>query len=265
MRRLRHNALLALLAVFFTLAAALVPLAAHAKVPDCGEARVVLEGGTPSPFVLPQMAGQTLEVDPEQPVTLRGENVPPGAQLRLSVAGLGGRAGVTRGVSGGVTQVRIADYVPLKGGLYALDGTLLASGREVCTVRFSAKLGEFGGPVAVGSAAASAVAGAAALGSAASAASGVTVNLKARVALQRRRPTGIRRWLPAPNVKRTIISMFTGALTGVCITVLLQQGGITPLSVAAAVKGAITGGAVTLGVGYSIGAIITYLRPPKAA
>ncbi|MSQ12690.1 MAG: hypothetical protein EXR47_00820 [Dehalococcoidia bacterium] len=168
-------------------------------------------------------------------------------------------------MSSGASQVRIADYLPLKSGPSALDGTLLASGAEVCTVRFSAKLGEFGGPVAVGSAAVSAVACAMALGSAAAAASGVTITMKAKVALQRRRPTGIRRWLPTPNVKRTIISMFTGALTGVCITVLLQQGGITPLSVAAAMRGAITGGVVTIGIGYSIGAAITYLRSPKAA
>jgi len=264
MGRVRVHAAV-LTALLFTLLAALAPLPAIAQGPECGGARVVLEGGSPSPFTLPQMAGRTLTADPEQPVTLRGENVPPGAQFRLSVAGLGGLVGITRDVSAGVTTIRIADYLPLKNGLYALDGTLLASGAELCTVRFSAKLGEFGGPVAVGSVAASAVAGAAALGSAALAASGVVVNMKAKVALQRRRPTGIRRWLPKPNVKRTILSAFTGALAGVCITVLLQQGGITPLSVAAAVRGAVAGGTVAVGIGYSVGAIITYLRPPKAA
>ncbi|MSQ12691.1 MAG: hypothetical protein EXR47_00825 [Dehalococcoidia bacterium] len=61
-------------------AAAITPLTAHAKGPNFGSAQVMIEGGAPSPFTLPQMAGQS--------VTLGGENLPPGAQFRLSVAGL---------------------------------------------------------------------------------------------------------------------------------------------------------------------------------
>lgn len=260
-----RSGLLIVIGMLAAAGGALLPLTTLAKVPDCTGARVVLEGGVPSPFVLPDMAGQTVSVAPEQSVTLSGQNVPPGAQLRLSVAGLGGLAGVTRNISGGVTTVRIADYVPLKGGLYALDGVLLVGGRQVCSVRFSATLGEFGGPVATGAAAASGVAGLGALASVPYSASGTNLKLRANVAIHRRRPRGLRRWLPVPAWKRTIFGMIIGALTGLCVSVLLQQGGITPLSLANAVRSAIVGGGVTFAVGYSIGAIITYLRPPKEA
>lgn len=171
-----------------------------------------------------------MSVDPERPVTLRGESVPTGAQLRISVAGLGNLVGVTRDVSGGTTTVRIADYVPLKGGLYALEGTLLVGGIERCVVGFWASLGEFGVPVATRAAAASGVAGLGALASVPYSASGMNVKLKANVALNRRRPRGLRRWLPVPAWKRTLVGMVVGALTGLCVSVLLQQGDHTPVT-----------------------------------
>jgi hypothetical protein len=62
--------LFAFLAAVAAFAAAFSPLAASAKGSDCGPARVAIEGGVPSPFVLPDMAGQTLRVDPQQAVTL---------------------------------------------------------------------------------------------------------------------------------------------------------------------------------------------------
>jgi hypothetical protein len=184
--------------------------------------------------------------------------------VRLSLEGFGRFAGVTRDITGsGVTQIRIADYISYTSGLYAMEAVLLSGGAEVCTLPFNANLGiDESSPLTVGSQIAAVATGVLAAASAAASAQGVVVNLRMKVALQRRRPTGLRRWLPVPAWKRTIINMFIGALVGVSITVVLQQRGVYPLSLVSAIWGAVLGGGVTFGVGYSIGALITYLRPP---
>ena len=53
-----------------------------------------------------------------------------------------------------------------------------------------------------------------------------------------------------------------GAFTGLAAAILLQQSGVALLSLATAAWGAVVGGGVTFGVGYSWGALLTYLRPP---
>jgi predicted benzoate:H+ symporter BenE len=60
-----------------------------------------------------------------------------------------------------------------------------------------------------------------------------------------------------------MFSMFIGAITGLALAVVLQQAGITPLSLTAAIWGLVTGGGVTFGLGYSLGAIRTFLRSPE--
>ena len=82
--------------------------------------------------------------------------------------------------------------------------------------------------------------------------------------LQRRRPRGLRRWLPTPAWKRTIFSTVTGVITGLAIAVVMQQSGFAPLSLANALKGAIIGGGATFGVGYSLGVLLTFIKPPVA-
>ena len=78
------------------------------------------------------------------------------------------------------------------------------------------------------------------------AASGMNAKLTLKAKLQRRRPRGWRRFLPVPAWKRTITGTIVGAITGLCVAVLLQQGGVTPLSIATAVWGLIVGGGLTL-------------------
>ena len=93
------------------------------------------------------------------------------------------------------------------------------------------------------------------------AANGMTAKLNAKVQLQRRRPRGWRRVFPVPAWKRTLYSMVTGAITGLALTVVLQQAAVTPLDMATAIWGMVSGGGISFGLGYSIGAVRTYLQP----
>ena len=121
----------------------------------------------------------------------------------------------------------------------------------------------FGGTAAFAAVGVSEVAGAGALAGAPVAANGLTAKLDAKVKLARRRPRGLRRWLPVPAWKRSIFSTLVGAVTGLGLAVLMQQSEISPLSLANAVSGLVLVGGVSFGVGYSLGVIRAFLKPPS--
>ena len=238
---------------------------AEAQDASCAGARVIIEGGEPSPFVLPDGVGRTLRIEPSATLTLRGENLPPGASLRLAVAGLGVDVSINVGnLSSGEAQVRVADYSEHLRGLYQVEVVLLANGVEVCRPASRVQVSGFSGTVATAASGASAVTGVAALATAAYSASGVRAKVNLNAQIKRRRPMGWRHWMPVPAWKRIIFSTITGSILGLCLSIVLQQRGIYPLSLVSAIWGAVIGGGAALGVGYSIGAIWTYVRPPKA-
>ena len=107
------------------------------------------------------------------------------------------------------------------------------------------------------------MAGVSACASAPLSANGFSAKLDAKGQVARRWPSGLRLILPVPAWKRSIFSTFVGALTGLGLAVVTQQAGINPLSLASAVWGLALGGGVSFGVGYSIGVIKTYLKPPQ--
>jgi len=162
-----------------------------------------------------------------------------------------------------VTTVDLADFSPLSHGIYEIEGTLLSELVELCTLPFRVNISGFGGTAAYAATGISAVAGAGALATASLAANGLSAKLDAKVQISRRRPRGWRRWVPVPAWKRTIFSTPLGAVTGLGLAVLMQQSGISPLSLANAVWGLILGGGVSFGVGYSLGVIKTYLKSPE--
>ena len=252
------------LAVCFGLLVVFLPRAmAWAQGEHCDGARVVVDGGQPSPFILPDHEGATLRIQPDAVLLIRAENVPADPSVRWSVAGLGADiAAVSRDMSSGAVQVDVADFSAHVRGLFKIKGTLLTGETEVCTVALRLQVEGFGGTAGMASAAASAVEVLGSLASAPFAASGTNAKLTLKVKLQRRRPRGWRRFLPVPAWKRTITGTVVGAFTGLCVTVLLQQAGVTPLSLATAIWGLIVGGGVTLGAGYSLGALWTYVRSP---
>lgn len=229
----------------------------------CGTSRVIIEGGDPSPFVLPDNAGDTLKVDPQAVLLVRGENLPPNSTLRLGLSGIG--VGLNREIGPvGTTPVSIdlADYSEHVRGIFQLEGTLLSDQTEICTTSFRVKISGFGGTVAMVATGATAVAGAGAVASAAYAANGTNAKVKLKVTVEKRRRAGWRRWIPVPAWKRIITSTIIGAVTGLAGTVMLQQGGINPISLVTAMWGIVVGGGITFGVGLSFGTLLTFLRPP---
>ena len=133
---------------------------------------------------------------------------------------------------------------------------------QICSTTFPFRITGFGGTASIASLAAAGATVFVSLLSAMYTANGTRAKLQAKVAVQRRRPHGWRRLVPVPAWKRTIIGTIIGAITGLCVTALLQQAGFAPLSVATAAWGLALGGAVALGFGLSLGAVLTYLRPP---
>jgi hypothetical protein len=165
-------------------------------------------------------------------------------------------------IGSGVAQVRIQDISAHARGIFKIDGAVLGEFGELCSVSFEMEITGFGGTTVLAATGVSAAAGLGALASAPLSANGINAKVNLGVQVQRRRPRGLRRWLPVPAWKRTIFSTATGVITGLGVAVLLQQGGVAPLSLANALKGAILGGGVTFGVGYSLGVLRTLLKPP---
>ena len=267
MKLVRSHLPVLLLLLAVTTAFWLLPQAARAgapaQIPFCGGARVFIEGGQPSPFILPDFAGKKLRVDPSAVLEIRAENIPPSARLNWSLRGLGTKlASKDLDIGSGVVQVRIEDISAHARGLFQIDGTVLSGVGELCSVPFEIDISGFGGTTALAATGVSAAAGLGALVSAPLSANGINAKVNLKVQVQRRRPRGLRRWLPVPAWKRTIFSTVTGVITGLGVAVLLQQGGFAPLSLANALQGAIIGGGVTFGVGYSLGVLLTLLKPP---
>ena len=261
-------------AVALILAALLLVTTGPAKAQGdtCDGASVVIQGGDPSPFVLPSDAGSTLRVQSDTVLRLGATKpapAPASRQVRLNLSGLGfDLEGVTADLGPGAgldrVQVDVSEVLPsFARGLYRLDGTLIDHGTEKCTVSFNLRVGEFGGPVATAAAATTAVAGIGALLSIPLSSNGMNAKLKLKVQLQRRRPRGWRRFLPVPAWKKTIISTLIGAITGLATAVVLQQAGHAQLSLSTAISGLVAGGGLTFGVGYSLGVVRTFLRPPE--
>ena len=190
------------------------------------------------------------------------ENPPPDPSIHWSVFVLGRRLGRPPvDVGPGLTKVDLADLPFDASGRYEVEGTLRTGSVDVCTLAFSVRLGGFGGPLAVAAAAATMAAGAGAAGSTFVAARSTRIKLSLELEAKRRRPRGVRRFLPVLAWKPTIASTLTGALTGFFSAALVQQGGLAPLSVPTAVYGIVVGGGVTFGVSY-LSALRTFLQPP---
>ena len=230
---------------------------------DCGGPQIVIEGGQPSPFTLPAQADETLKIEPGAVLTIRGVDLPADTSLHWGIQGLGTElVGKDLRFTSGATTIKVADFSSHARGIYEVEGTLFSGPIELCTIPFKVNISGFGGTAAYVATGVSAVAGAGALAGAPLAANGLTAKLDAKVQVARRRPHGLRRWLPVPAWKRTIFSTLVGAVTGLGLAVVMQQSGISPLSLASAIWGLVLGGGVSFGVGYSLGVVKTLLQPP---
>ena len=255
--------LLLAVAAPFWLLPQVVRASAPAQIPSCGGAKVFIQGGQPSPFILPDFVGGKLRVDPSAVLEIRAENIPMGARLNWALRGFGTKlASEDLDIGSGVVQVRIEDISAHARGIFEIDGTVFSGASKLCSVPFEIVISDFGGTTALAATGVSAAAGLGALASAPLSANGINAKVNLKVQVQRRRPRGLRRWLPVPAWKRIIFSTVTGVITGLGVAVLLQQGGFAPLSLANELQGAIIGGGVSFGVGYSLGVLLTLLKPP---
>jgi len=231
---------------------------------DCGGPQIVIEGGRPSPFTLPAQADTTLNLEPDATLTIRGVDMPTDPSMRWGVQGLGSElASKDVDFTSGTAAIDVSDFASHTRGIYEVEGTLLSGPIELCKISFKVNISGFSGTIAIAASGVSAVAGAGALASAPLAANGLSAKLEAKVRVARRRPRGLRRWLPVPAWKRSIFSTLIGAVTGLGLAVVMQQAGVTPLSLASAVWGLVLGGGVSFGVGYSLSVIKTLLSPPE--
>ena len=163
-----------------------------AQEASCGDAKVIIEGGQPSPFVLPDDADSTLRVEPETVLAISATGVPRGSKVRVSIPGLGVNID-TEIDSVGPEPVfkRVDEVAEYTRGLYELKATLISGEtKEVCTTTMRVDIEGFGGPVATA---------AVAVASAGLAAQGTSANLRFKLKSQlNRRRHGIRRFLPMP-------------------------------------------------------------------
>lgn len=189
--------------------------------------------------------------------------MPADVSLHWGIQGLGTElAGKDLQLTSGTTKINVADFSSHARGIYEVEGSLRSGPIELCTIPFKVNITGFGGTAAFAATGVSAVAGAGALAGAPLAANGLSAKLDAKVQVARRRPRGWRRWVPVPAWKRSLISTSLGAVTGLGLAVLMQQTGISPLSLANAVWGLILGGGISFGVGYSLGVVKTFLKSP---
>lgn len=233
---------------------------------DCGDSQIIIEGGEPPRFTLPSQVDETIEMKPDAVLTIRGVNLPANTVLNWGVQGLGMQLfSKDLRFTSGVTAVNVADFSSQARGIYRIEGTLSSGLVELCNMPFLANISGFGGTTAYAATGMSALAGAGALAGASVAANGLKAKLEAKVQVARRRPHGWRRWVPVPAWKRSLISTSLGAVTGLGLAVLMQQTGVSPLTLANAVWGLILGGGISFGVGYSLGVVKTLLQSPEEA
>ncbi len=241
------------------------PAHAHDGPHGCGGPEIIIQGGNPSPFILPIQADESIEIEiePDAVLTIRGINLPVDTRLHWGVQGLGSElAGKDVQISAGVTTIDVADFSEHARGVYVTKVALFSGPVELCSIPFELNVSGFGGTTAMAATGVAAVAGIGAIAGAPLAANGVNAKLDAKIQVSRRRPKGWRAWVPIPAWKPSIFSTLIGAITGLAISVIMQQAGIEPLSLASAVLGVVAGGGVSFGVGYSLGVIKTFMREP---
>jgi hypothetical protein len=278
-----------------------VPVA-HAAPPSqespirCGETTLTIERDGVVLFELPAQAGERAQIDPEATMTLKVENIPARGHVDLIVRLPFGQQ-VTRtfsweGMVEGSDHVETfgpedyGEYANLVRGAYPLEVNIFAGDAPLCSVPFEVRVGEAGiqGPIATAAAAASGVAAAgavavagwaaastaatsaassAASGAASSATSGaMTPELKLKVSIERRRRRGWRRWVPLPSWKKTLIGTILGTLTGILLSLTLQQGGFESLTSFTLIRNAVVGAFTSVGFGVAWGSVLGFIRKP---
>ena len=241
-----------------------------APVGDCDGVALTIERSDIVVFRLPEQAGETFSVEPDDELVVWVWNIPSSGRVEGSLRmPFGTRitktyewAGETLGGSYEI-EVHPADFARYVRGAYDAEVALFDKERLLCRIPLRVRLVGFGGAVPAAAAGAAAAAAAATAATAAWSASGASLKLKLSVAVRRRRRHGWRRWAPVPAWRRTAVSTVIGVLTGLLTTVALQQAGATTLTTGSVVSGSLLGGGVSFGAGLVWGSVLAFLRSPE--
>lgn len=260
------SALLAPLIIFMIGASATTYADIPPEFPDCQGAEIILSDSLDKRFVLPSDADQLLKLAPDEILTISALNIPDGTSVRVSINGFGSDlASYSFPISSGKSTVNVSGAAMYARGIYSATGVLIGPDGDFCATSFDVQITGFGGVTAYASTVVAIVASLGTVASIALASSGLAGNVNAEAGVARRRSTGWRRWVPVPSWKRSIVSSVIGSFTGVMLLVVLQQVGFRSLDVVSIVVGLLTGGGISFGIGYCIGAIITFIRKPVAS
>ncbi|MBI4304893.1 MAG: hypothetical protein HY678_01105 [Chloroflexi bacterium] len=239
----------------------------------CGSTSLVVERNGAVAFELPRQSGKKFVVEPGEPLTLKFRGITTGGRADLTIKLPFGQ-NITRSYVWPVAppngefviDVTTEDYGEFAGlarGAYPLEVTTFAVEEPVCTVPFEVSLGQgIEGPIGVAAAAVTGVAAAGAVAAAGWAASGAHAKLKLQVAVQRRRRSGWRKWVPVPSWKRTLISSVLGTITGLLLALVLQQGGWASLTSFTVIRNVVAGALGSVGFGIAWGSVWSFLKPP---
>ncbi|MBI4219125.1 MAG: hypothetical protein HY682_03200 [Chloroflexi bacterium] len=240
---------------------------------SCDGITLQIERGGTVAFDLPRQSGEKLIVEPGEPLTLKFKGISSAGRADLTIKLPFGQS-ITRSYSWPfaptngefVIDVKPEDYgefADLARGAYPLEVTTFALEEPVCTVPFEVSLGQgIEGPIGVATAAVAGVAAAGAVAASGWAASGAHAKLKLQVAVQRRRRTGLRRWIPVPSWKRTLIGSILGTLTGLLMAIVFQQGGWESLTSFTVIRNVVAGALGSVGFGIAWGSVWSFLKPP---
>ena len=250
--------------------------APSSEVPaDCGGGTLVIERAGVVAFELPRQSGDKLEIDPKEPLTLRFKNPPQTGHVELTLKLPFGQSisksyewSALTATDEFVLDIGPEDYgrfADLARGAYPLEVTTFSGETAVCTVPFQVSLGiGISGPIGTAAAATSAAAAAGTVAAAGWMASSAArpPHLSLKVAVERRRKHGWRKWVPIPSLKRTIIGSIMGTLTGIAITIVLQQSGIEALTSFSLIRNAVVGAFGSVSTGLAWGSLLTFIRKP---
>ncbi|MCH7735295.1 MAG: hypothetical protein IH868_06870 [Chloroflexi bacterium] len=152
------------------------------------------------------------------------------------------------------------DYVEHLRGVYEVRAQLYTGNRLDCEWTFKVKIGGFGGIAPPATAAVAGTAGLVAVGTGAWAGMGSNTKLDLKIAIRRRRASGMWRWIPTIAWRKTTTSTIIGVITGLLVSLALQQAGLVPLSTSTIANSMAIGGGVSFGVGMVWGSVAAFVR-----
>jgi hypothetical protein len=222
----------------------------------------VVEGGIPSPYTVSRDSTQTLVLEADSRLTVTAVSPPPGAELEavLSAWGVTLRRDLGPLASGSI-ELDTGEYAKFLPGKSSVAIVMRVNGEAVCVDHVNILVDGFGGPIALGMAAATTVAGVTSLASISlMARGGIDVSVDAQA--ERKKKRGWPCFVPTVKWKSMAISAVFGAVTGFAGAYVFQGLGALVVDFPKAFIAAAAGGAFSVSAGLGLATLISLLRGP---